>query len=59
MKVDEQKVINGIGLAMRVGMAAFIPAFLAELEKAGLEVRAKGPVEGVQLPILDASGNPL
>ena len=59
MKVDEQKVINGIGLAMRVGMASFIPAFLAALEKEGLEIRVKSPVEGVQLPLLDPSGRPL
>jgi hypothetical protein len=56
---DEQKIINGIGHAMRVGMAAFIPAFMAALAEKGLEVRVKAPVEGVQLPLLDPSGKPL
>ena len=58
-RTDEQKVVDGIGLAMRAGMASFIPAFLATLEKQGLEVRVKSPVEGVQLPFLDAEGNTL
>jgi hypothetical protein len=56
---EEQQVVNGIGLAMRVGMAAFIPAFMAALAKEGLEIRVKSQVEGVQLPLLDADGNPV